>query len=77
MELNFIECVKKDFVDCCDYSSRSRRKEFWYFGIAIALYGILVGGIVYAIGLSIIHSVDYIDGIAMIPVIKFSFIILS
>ena len=72
MEPTFMECVKKGFTDCCDYSSRSRRKEFWYFEIAIAIYEILVGGIVYAVGLAIGHSVAYIEGIAMIPVIFFA-----
>ena len=54
METTFMECVKKGFVDCCDYSSRSRRKEYWYFAIAIVLYSILVGGIVYAICLQLV-----------------------
>jgi len=72
MEPTFMECVKKGFVDCCDYSSRSRRKEYWYFYIAIMLYAFLVGGIVYAIGLAIGHSIDYIDGIVMLPLIIFT-----
>ena len=38
---NFISVVKR----CMDFSGRSRRSEFWYFVLVVAIIGGVIGGV--------------------------------
>jgi len=45
MDPTCMECVKKGFAGYSDYSSRSRRKEYWYFALVMIIYNVILTGI--------------------------------
>ena len=41
--VNFLEAVEKGFKNLTDFSSRSRRSEYWYLALAVFLVEIVLG----------------------------------
>ena len=69
MEPTFGECIKKGFAGYCDYSNRSRRKEYWYFALLVFLYEVVINVIVQVTKSAI---VAYIGFCLMLPCIIFT-----
>ncbi len=44
--VGFMEAVKKAFDGKCDYDSRSRRSEYWFFALFVFLVELVVGIVV-------------------------------
>ena len=69
MEPTFGECIQKGFAGYCDYSNRSRRREYWYFALIVFLYELVINVV---IGIIQVDIVTYIGYLLMAPVIVFT-----
>ena len=67
MEPTFGECIQKGFAGYCDYSNRSRRREYWYFALIVFLYELVINVVV---GIIKVNIVTYIGYLLMAPVIN-------
>jgi len=64
MDPTCMECVKKGLAGYSDYSSRSRRKEYWYFALALFLCNFCVGLILNFVKIQIVFYIY--EGIMLI-----------